>query len=121
MGRVIVLNNAARAVRSPAVIQARQRHLHLQRRRPSTVVERTARALPQEQRSTLDRIEKIVWVVALWAMVIAYLIVRIPEDFGRSEVRFQCDPVPPAHRLPHPDASAESAASSINQRYVSNL
>ena len=85
MGRVIVLNDAARAVRSRSVLLARRRNqLHLvPRSEPSG----------SRQPSTADRVEKVVWVVALWALFIAYVVVLTPPDLGRSVVRFQSQPV----------------------------
>ncbi|HTW86982.1 MAG TPA: hypothetical protein VMD75_03145 [Candidatus Binataceae bacterium] len=85
MGRVIVLNEAARAVRSRSVLLARRRHqLHL-----------VPRPEPDTSRppSAADKFEKVVWVVALWALFVAYIVVLTPPDLGRSVVRFQSKPV----------------------------
>ena len=97
MGRVIVLNDAARAVRSRSVLMARQRHqLQLVGPRPAIAA--------SKQPSTADRVEKVVWVVALWALFIAYIVVLTPPDFGRSVVRFQCQPI----QVASPSASKET-------------
>jgi|SRR5271170_7764246 hypothetical protein len=86
MGRIIVLNDAARAVRSRSVLMSRQRHqLHLVDLCPQVDVSRRP--------STADKVEKVVWVVALWALFIAYIVVLTPPDLGRSVVRFRSQPV----------------------------
>jgi len=86
MGRLIVLNDAARAMRSRSVVLARQRH-QLQ------LVEPRSEIAASKQPSTADRVEKVVLIVGLWALFIAYLVVTIPPDLGRSVVRFQSPPV----------------------------
>ena len=86
MGRVIVLNDAARAMRSRSVVLSRQRH-QLQ------LVAPRSQAAASQRRSTGDRIERVVWVVALWALFVAYIVVLTPPDLGRSVVRFQSQPI----------------------------
>jgi len=86
MGRVIVLNDAARAMRSRSVVLARRRHQLQLAASPS---EATLAKRP----STADRVEKAVWIVGLWALFIAYILVLTPPDLGRSVVRFQCPPI----------------------------
>ncbi len=93
MGRIIVLNDAARAVRSRAVVQARQRYIHVvQARKPLPAQELTRYAAVPRRSSAADRVEKTVWILALWATFIAFLVIRTPPDLGRSVVRFQCPP-----------------------------
>lgn len=91
MGRVIVLNDAARALRSPSVVQARQRHLQAHLRQLHPEVYEGDRPEPKE-RSTSNRVEKLVCIVGLWVLFVAYIVVRTPPDLGRSVVRFQPAP-----------------------------
>ncbi|MGD0074335.1 MAG: hypothetical protein ABSD31_08310 [Candidatus Binataceae bacterium] len=82
MGRVIVLNDAARAMRSRSVVLSRQRHQ----------LQLVAKDAASPRRSTADRVERVVWVVALWTLFVAYIVVLTPPDLGRSVVRFQASP-----------------------------
>jgi len=96
MGRLIVLNDAARTLRPRAALLARRRHqLHIVG--PSSEADVTPRP------STADKVEKVVWVVALWALFIAYIVVLTPPDFGRSVVRFQSQPI----QIASPSASTD--------------
>jgi len=104
MGRVIVLNEAARAVRSPALLRARQRHLQVHLRQP-------------KERSTADRVEKLVCVIGLWILFVMYIVVRTPADLGRSVVRFQCAPDRIAAPVANPEDPGEVRLSRAEPPY----
>jgi hypothetical protein len=113
MGRVIVLNDAARAVRPRSVLMARQRH-QLQLVAPCSEV--AVSRLP----STADRVEKVVWVAALWALFIAYVVVLTPPDFGRSVVRFQSRPIQVASPSASKDARGRADSARSQPVYAAN-
>ncbi len=116
MGRVIVLNDAARALRSPSVVQARRRHLqaHLQQLHPD--IYEGGRAQPKE-RSTRDRVERFICIIGLWALFVVYVIVRTPPDLGRSVVRFQPAPDQIAAPVSNPEEPGEVRLSSAEPLY----
>lgn len=116
MGRVIVLNDAARAFRSPSVVQARRRHLqaHLQRLHPDIYEGDRAQA---NERSTGERIERLVCIIGLWALFAVYVIVRTPPDLGRSVVRFQPEPDQIAAPASIPEESGEVRLSRAESSY----
>jgi len=116
MGRVIVLNEAARAVRSPAVLRARQRHLQVHLRQQSPEVYEAARSQPKE-RSTGERVEKLICVISLWVMFVAYIVVRTPADLGRSVVRLQCAPDRIAAPVANPEDPGEVRLSRAEPPY----
>ena len=113
MGRVIVLNDAARAVRPRSVLMARQRH-QLQ------LVAPCFEAAVSKQPSTADRVEKVVWVVALWALFIGYIVVLTPPDLGRSVVRFQCQPIQVASPSASKDAPSRADSARSQPFYAAN-
>ncbi len=116
MGRVIVLNDAARALRSPSVVQARRRHLQAHLRRLHPDVYEGGRAQPKE-RSTGDRIERLICIVALWVLFVVYVIVRTPPDLGRSVVRFQPEPDQIAAPASIPEEPGEVRLSQVEPSY----
>jgi hypothetical protein len=111
MGRLIVLNDAARALRSRSALLARQRHqLH--------IVGSSVEAEVSTRPSTADKVEKVVWVVALWALFIAYIVVLTPPDLGRSVVRFQSHPIQVASPSASTDVREHVAAASSPRFYA---
>ncbi len=116
MGRVIVLNDAARALRSPSVVQARRRHLqaHLQELHPG--IYEGGRAQSKE-RSTGDRVERLICIIALWVLFAVYVIVRTPPDLGRSVVRFQPEPDQIAEPVSNPEEPGEVRLSRAEASY----
>ena len=116
MGRVIVLNDAARALRSPSVVQARQRHLqaHLRQLHPEVYEEDCPE---RKERSTSSRVEKLVCIVGLWVMFVAYIVVRTPADLGRSVVRFRCAPDQIAAPVANSENSGEVRLSRAEHSY----
>lgn len=116
MGRVIVLNDAARALRSPSVVQARRRHLqaHLRQLHPDVYEE--GRVQPKE-RSTGDRVERLICIIGLWVLFVVYVIVRTPPDLGRSVVRFQSAPDQIAEPVSIPEEPGEVRLSRAEASY----